>query len=50
MLYGGDSNFRIGDHPTRTERESNESRPIGKMLATIDYQPIWLIRLRIIVL
>jgi hypothetical protein len=35
MLYGGDSNFRIGDHPTRTERENNKSRRIGKMLAMI---------------
>ncbi len=31
----GDSDFRIRDHPTRTQRESNRSRHIGEMLATI---------------
>ena len=30
-----DSNFRIGDHPPITQRESNKSRRIDKMLATI---------------
>jgi len=32
-LLGG--NCRVGDHPTRTQRESNKSRRIIKMLATI---------------
>jgi hypothetical protein len=31
----GDTNFRIGEYPTRTQRESNKSRRIGEMLATI---------------
>jgi hypothetical protein len=35
MLCCGDSDFRIGDHPTRTQRDSDKSRRICKMLATI---------------
>jgi len=40
---------KSGDHPTRTQCEGNKSRRTGKILATI-YQPIWRIRVRIIVL
>jgi hypothetical protein len=34
-LCCGDGNFRIGDHPAGTQRESNKSCRVGKMLAAI---------------
>ena len=30
-----EDSFRMADHPTRTQGDSNKSRRIGKMLATI---------------
>jgi hypothetical protein len=34
-VKGPENCFGVADHPTRTQRESNKSRCIGKMLATV---------------